>query len=381
MKLFITILFIFITSAILAQPTGANEPVVISGKSYNIYVFKPKGFADSVGKKYPIIIMLNGLGEDENNLSTINSYGPNAMILAGWTGKQKLGDSTFEFVTVSLQKPSDGSSSPSTLIKQIDTVLTRYRADTNRIYITGLSAGGQKFFNMVCIDPLTDVKYIKFTAATIFSSNTALSSGTFDSLRQWTRIGGALMYAVGYNDVGANRRTTPSVLTAANAGRPGAAVGQTWTSPPWPTDGHGGWNYGFDSTFKDSTLNLNVYEFLLGHTKQPYVFANEKTINTANNNVTLGCVTRQYAWGYNGRGITTTTWTKKSGGSATITSPNADTTTVTGLTDGVYVFTVTRANQDGGQSMSEDVTVNVSSNPQPGNYLKEAPRMAKPKLL
>ncbi|HRQ17694.1 MAG TPA: hypothetical protein PL085_11500 [Agriterribacter sp.] len=369
-KILLTISLILTCLLGFGQPTGANEPVLISGKSYNTYVFKPSTYADSVSKKYPVIIMLNGLGEDVNNLSTINSFGPNAMILGGWSGTQKLGDSTFEFITASLQKPSDGSAGPSTLIRQIDTVLTRYRVDTNRIYIMGLSAGGQKFFGMVCMDPITSYNYLKFTATVMWSSNTSIPGGTFDSLRQWTRIGGGIMYAVGNEDVGSNRRTAQSVIDAANAGRPDAGVGYTWTSPPWPTAGHGGWNYGFDSSYKDPTLNINTYEYLLGHTKQPYASAGQSVINITESTATLNGITRQYAWGYNGRGVTTTTWTKKSGGSATITNPNSDTTTVTGLTTGTYVFTLTSANASGGLSASKDVTVNVVANNQGAMFIK-----------
>lgn len=54
--------------------------------------------------------------------------------------------------------------------------------------------------------------------------------------------------------------------------------------------------------------------------------------------------------------IVSTKWTKKSGASAGITSPNALTTGLTGLATGTYVFTLT-ATDSNGNVTSDDVTV------------------------
>lgn len=307
--------------------------------------------------------MFNGLGEIQNNLGTINDYGPNRMIIDGsWSGTQILGDSTFEFISCSFQLPTASIVSPSVLVRIIDTLQNRYRIDSARIYAVGLSGGGQGFFRSTGIVPLTNYKNIQFTAAVIWSSGSSIPGATLDSIAQWTRKGGGLMYAIGDADIG-SRFYTDDVLAAGNSGRAGSTIGYTWTSPPWPTAGHGGWNYGYDSSYKDPTLNINIYEYLLGHTQYPYADAQEDTIITAANNVLLNGIVKQYEWGYNGNGITNYTWTKSSGGAATIINSTNPVTSVTNLEEGDYVFTLTSANAAGGLTASKNVLVQVLDSP------------------
>lgn len=61
-----------------------------------------------------------------------------------------------------------------------------------------------------------------------------------------------------------------------------------------------------------------------------------------------------------GTTITTYAWTKVSGGSATITSASSASTTVTGLTEGSYVFRLTVTNNLS-QSGSDDIAVTVNA--------------------
>jgi hypothetical protein len=63
--------------------------------------------------------------------------------------------------------------------------------------------------------------------------------------------------------------------------------------------------------------------------------------------------------------ITSYSWSKQSGGSASITTPSAASTTVTGLVQGVYVFRLT-ATDNGGASNFADVTVTVNAAPSGG---------------
>lgn len=58
--------------------------------------------------------------------------------------------------------------------------------------------------------------------------------------------------------------------------------------------------------------------------------------------------------------ITSYSWTKVSGGNATITTPNAASTTITDLSSGAYVFRCTVADNDGGTA-SDDVQLTVTS--------------------
>lgn len=364
-----TLITIFLSVFFLqgfGQRTGDSVVVTYSSNTHYNYVITPPSYAANPTKKYPVLLMFNGLGETENNWSTINNYGPTAEITSGrWNGVQQFGDSTFEFIAISCQYSGTGTISADRMKRNIDSLKKYYRFDSTRIYVTGLSAGGQTFLRSVAINTVTSPDYLQWTSAFIMSSGDAISGATLSNVSQWVNMGGSMMYTIGSGDNDSSLRIQESQMRTAVNVRPRAYYGYTWTSPPWPTSGHGGWGYGFDSSYADPDLGLNAWKWLLGHTKQPYANAGQTSITTSGTSVTLNGTTLQYAWGQNGWGTTTTTWTKKSGGSATITSSSSDTTTVTGLTPGSYVFTITRANASGGLTASKDVSVTVTSSSLP----------------
>ena len=375
MKLLLTISLILISLLGFGQRTGDQYIVTYSTNTHYNYVITPPSYAANPTKSYPVVIQFNGLGETQNNWSTINAYGATAEITSGrWNGVQQFGDSTFEFIAISTQYSGSGTISADRMKRNIDSLKKYYRFDTTRIYVTGLSAGGQTFIRSAGWTASGNPDYTQWTAAFLMSSGSAVSGALVDSLAQWSRLGGSMMYTIASSDVGSNRIDEPTMRAAMLAGRSGSYYGYTWTSPPWPGDGHGYWGYGYDSSYKDPDLGLNAWEWLLGHTKRPFANAGQATITTSASSVTLNGITTQYNWGYNGWGSRTKTWTKKSGGSATITSPNSDTTTVTGLTTGTYVFTLTSANASGGLSASKDVTVNVVANNQGAMFIKKRGR-------
>jgi hypothetical protein len=67
--------------------------------------------------------------------------------------------------------------------------------------------------------------------------------------------------------------------------------------------------------------------------------------------------------------ISSYSWTKVSGGTATITSPSSASTTVTGLTAGPYIFRLT-VTDNSGATASDDVNITVNSAPTPTFSLK-----------
>lgn len=377
MKLLFTISFVSFYFTGISQ-VWVNEPISIGSKTYYLSVIRPPSYTDSSTKKYPSIMMLNGLGENTNNLGTINSQGPNDQIVnRGWSGTQIFNSKKEEFIFFSLQNNS-GSRTPSIeMIRIYDTLYSRYRMDTLRQYVVGLSLGGQQFL-MTTADSgnvSIDRKLNLWTAATILSSGSGITNAVLDSLRRWTIRGGSINYAIGNTDVGSNRITAPAMLAAANSGRAGSGTGYTWTAPPWPTSGHGGWYYGFDSAYIDPVMGSNLYVYLLKHTKQPYADVGQATINLSagTTSTTLNGITTQFAFGWNGWGKEVT-WAKVLGGSATIATPSRDTTLVSGLAAGTYIFSITSSNGASGINAYKYVTVNVASSGTGSKYIKKRGR-------
>ncbi len=87
---------------------------------------------------WPLVLFLHGAGERGDDLNKVKIHGP-AMLVA----KQ---NKQFPFILVSPQCPEEGWWSSdvqiATLDALLDDIVARYRVDTNRIYVTGLSMGG-----------------------------------------------------------------------------------------------------------------------------------------------------------------------------------------------------------------------------------------------
>ena len=97
----------------------------------------PTGYAESKGN-WPLILFLHGAGERGDDLKKVEIHGPPKLIAR--EGKE------LPFVVLSPQCPEDGWWSDEPRIEMLDALLdhiiSRYRIDLSRIYVTGLSMGG-----------------------------------------------------------------------------------------------------------------------------------------------------------------------------------------------------------------------------------------------
>lgn len=84
-------------------------------------------------QKWPLMLFLHGAGERGSNLDKVKSHGPPMLIEQG---KQ------FPFIVVSPQCPKGRFWQPAELSALLDDLVSRYKVDQDRIYLTGLSMGG-----------------------------------------------------------------------------------------------------------------------------------------------------------------------------------------------------------------------------------------------
>jgi predicted peptidase len=86
-------------------------------------------------KKRPLIMFLHGAGERGDNLELVKKHGMPKMISQG---------NGFDFIVVSPQCPNDlwWHEQTDVLINLLDEIEAKYRVDTDRVYLTGLSMGG-----------------------------------------------------------------------------------------------------------------------------------------------------------------------------------------------------------------------------------------------
>jgi len=109
-------------------PGEFSQEIVVTTK-YLLYL--PKDYADS-DQKFPLLMFLHGAGESGDDLDKVKVHGP-----------PKIVDSKpdFPFIVVSPQcavRPWR----PDQLNALLDDIIAKYRVDTDRVYLTGLSMGG-----------------------------------------------------------------------------------------------------------------------------------------------------------------------------------------------------------------------------------------------
>jgi predicted peptidase len=102
---------------------------IISG---NYLLYLPQEY-ETNKKILPLMLFLHGAGERGNDLELVKKHGP---------PKRVEGGKDFPFIIVSPQCPQNQWWSIEFLNTLLDEVISKYRVDEDRIYVTGLSMGG-----------------------------------------------------------------------------------------------------------------------------------------------------------------------------------------------------------------------------------------------
>jgi predicted peptidase len=93
----------------------------------------PKGYEPQTSARWPLLIFLHGAGERGTDLKKVAVHGPPKLIQAG---------KELPFIVVSPQCPDNARWEEDVVLGLLDEMVGRYRVDTNRVYLTGLSMGG-----------------------------------------------------------------------------------------------------------------------------------------------------------------------------------------------------------------------------------------------
>jgi predicted peptidase len=98
-------------------------------------LYLPADYEKDARKKWPLMMFLHGKSQWGDNLELVKKHGPPKMIAEG---------KSFDFIIVSPQCPNDifWPEQTDVLINLLDEVESKYRVDTDRVYLTGLSMGG-----------------------------------------------------------------------------------------------------------------------------------------------------------------------------------------------------------------------------------------------
>jgi len=102
-------------------------------------LFLPKDYKASKTKRWPVILFLHGAGERGTNIWKVATHGP---------PKHVLEHPEFPFIVVSPQCAEHHSWSNDVLLSLLGEITRKYRVDTSRLYLTGLSMGGYGTWNL-----------------------------------------------------------------------------------------------------------------------------------------------------------------------------------------------------------------------------------------
>ncbi len=143
----VTLIFLVTIAQVLtargAEMTDRFETTITKQVSSHYLVVKPDGYDES--KTYPLLIFLHGRGEQGDDLAKVTTHGPYEMV-------KKLG---LEVIIVAPQSPLDERWDIDMLSAFVDAVLEKYPIDRQRVYLTGLSMGGEGAWRLAIRRPNT----------------------------------------------------------------------------------------------------------------------------------------------------------------------------------------------------------------------------------
>ncbi|MCP5420278.1 MAG: dienelactone hydrolase family protein [Gammaproteobacteria bacterium] len=103
---------------------------------YRFQIWLPARYTEG-SEAYPLLLFLHGMGERGDDPNQLTVHGPPKQV----SGAQR--PAALEpFVVLAPHCPADQTWSASRLLRLLDEVVTNWRIDRRRIYLTGISMGG-----------------------------------------------------------------------------------------------------------------------------------------------------------------------------------------------------------------------------------------------
>ena len=149
--LWLFLLSFFTLGASAAEPTGAKfHPLTEtfgpagSPESLHYLLYLPETYEKETSKKWPLVIFLHGSGERGTDINSVRKNGlPHELDQRGTT----------PYILIAPQCPANTKWNIANLDGMLSDALKRYRIDTQRVIITGLSLGGFGSWGWACAHP------------------------------------------------------------------------------------------------------------------------------------------------------------------------------------------------------------------------------------
>lgn len=129
------------SAASVQQEKHFEKKVLVTEKLDYLLYLPPK--YQSSRLRWPLMLFLHGAGESGTNLAKVKIHGPPKLVET---------NQAFPFILVSPQSPGRGWD-PEALNALLDEMISRYRVDKERVYVTGLSMGGYGTWTLAAAHP------------------------------------------------------------------------------------------------------------------------------------------------------------------------------------------------------------------------------------
>lgn len=209
---------------------------------------------DSSLKKYPMILFLHGIGELGNGSSDLpkmlRAGLPRLINKKGLPPSFQVNGEHFSFIVISpqfKQRPSNDE-----VNKLLKYMISRYRVDTSRIYVTGLSLGGGVTWDF-------SAQYGGIVAAAA-----PICGGSWPDNKRAQNIAAFNLPVWGFHNADDNvvpASYTLDYVSKINAAHPAVAAKAT----VWATGGHDSWTKAYDPATREG--GKNMYEWMLQYSR------------------------------------------------------------------------------------------------------------------
>ena len=124
----------------------SSRHIVSHSTNLPYILYLPDDYENNPDKQYPLLLFLHGAGERGTDLKLVKSQ--------GLPKKFESGDN-IPFIVLAPQCPKEDwwADYRHALITMVDAVITNYRVDEARVYLTGLSMGGRGTWDMATFFP------------------------------------------------------------------------------------------------------------------------------------------------------------------------------------------------------------------------------------
>ncbi|MCA9212363.1 MAG: prolyl oligopeptidase family serine peptidase [Planctomycetales bacterium] len=216
---------------VVAQTQVASSETTTHTSNHRFLLYLPKDYDQK--DSHPLLLFLHGAGERGGNIEKVKIHGPPKLIENG---------RDLPFVVVSPQCEADQWWDPSALNDLLDVIVSKYKIDKQRIYVTGLSMGGFGTWALLQQTPT------RFAAAIPICGG-----GNSVRARHAKRIGTPIWAFHGAKDAVVPLEESQKMVDAVKATKGDAQL------TVYPDAEHDSWT----KTYQDDA----IYEWLLKHSK------------------------------------------------------------------------------------------------------------------